>query len=227
MSTKIEVPGEYPGKFKFQKKVTQKHFDDKASNSAERAHLKIGLVALLLAVVALSATIYSMMPLKSVKIYRLEVDKLGNQNVVPMTSSEYEPSLNEVRSRIKETTENMFGINRVMKLNLTKVDKKMSGQAKKQFKEFLINEKPFARLAEHPDLIREVFVNGVSKITGSERVLLVDFSTKERIGQGEAITKRRTMTVSYEIKPAITDEEVLGDNPSGIYIVSFTLADLN
>lgn len=225
MSKKIEVPSEYPGKFSRKEKVTQLFFDSQASNSVDRAHWKIAFFALLCFSLALVATIYTLVPLKTVKIYRLEVDKLGAQNIVPMATSEYEPSLTEVRARIKEMTEQMFAIDRLMKKNLTKVELKMSGQAKKQFKEFLINQKQFARLAERPDLFREVVVSGVSKI--SDKVLLVDFSTKERMGQGEPITKRYTMTVSYEIKPATTDEEVLGDNPSGIYIVSFTISELN
>lgn len=143
-----------------------------------------------------------------------------------MSNNEYVPADNEVRSRVKEITERMFAIEpRMLKKNLSKVEGFMSGQARKQFNEFLNSEKQFSRIVEHPDLLREVNVSAVSKI--EDKVLLVDFVTKERVAQSDQISKRHSMTIRYEIKPARTDEEVLGDNPAGIFIVSFTINDIN
>lgn len=225
MAKNLEAPTEPPGIYA-KKSSTQLFFDQKAKHDTDRAHWKIGFWMMIIVCCVLAGTIYSVMPLKTVKIYRLEIDKVGAQTITPMSAGEYTPSDNEVRARTKEMVERMFGIDiRLMKRNLTKVELMMSGQARKQFNEFLFADKPFQRVASQPDLRRDVQVSGVSKI--ADRVLLVDFVTKERTGTGDPIVKRRTLTISYEIKPARTDEEVLGDNPAGIYIVSFTLADIN
>ena len=225
MASNVEVPSENPGMFS---KLTTFVFNRHAQARTDNANLVIALIAVSFIAICECFTLYSIFPLKTVKIYRLEVDKLGNEAVVPMTTTEYEPGLNEIRSRIKETTERMFSINaRLQAKNLHKVDVMMSGQARKQFQEFLNKERQFGRVVEHPDLIREVEVSAVSKLSDSEKVLLVDFVTKERVGSAEPKVERHTITYSYEIKPAKTDAEVLGDNPAGIYIVSFTISDLN
>ena len=225
MADKIEVPSENPGKFS---KLTEFVFNTRAKKDTDNANLVFSLWIVSIIALALAFTIFSIVPLKTVKIYRMDVDKLGTEKIVPMSTTEYEPSLNEVRARTKEMVVRMYGINaRLMSSDIKKVEVMMSGQAYKQFQEFLATEKPFGRIVEHPDLIREVEVSGVNKITDNGKVLLVDFVTKERIGSSEQKVKRRTMTVSYEIKPAKTDAEVLGDNPAGIYVVSFTTNDIN
>lgn len=204
--------------------ASEKIFASAALSKTDKAHWKIAFF-LVLGLLCLSVfAIKGMLPLKTVSVYRLEVDSTGNQRVVKMATSVYEPSDNEVRSRLKEMIERMFSIEpRLLSVNLTKVESMMSGQARAQFSEYLKSEKIFARAQEHPDLLREVNVSGVNSI--APKVFLVDFTTKERIGTAPPILKRKTMTISYELVPPKTDEDVLGDNPAGIFVVSFTISD--
>lgn len=204
--------------------ASEKIFASLALTRTDKAHWKIAFF-FVLGLLGLSVfAIKGMLPLKTVSVYRLEVDTAGNQHAVKMATSVYEPSDNEVRSRLKEMTERMFSIEpRLLNLNLTKVESMMSGQARAQFSEYLKSEKIFARAQEHPDLLREVSVAGVNSI--APKVFLVDFTTKERVGTSPPILKRKTMTINYELVPPKTDEEVLGDNPAGIFVVSFTISD--
>jgi len=170
-------------------------------------------------------TINFLLPLKTVKLYRMEVDKDGVQSVYPLAISEYMPSDNDIRARLKELTILMWTIDPMLSKNMKRVQTMMAGQARRQFTDFLSEEKVFARVAEHADLTRETKVNSVAKLT--DNVFLIDYTIKERIGLSDAFSRRKTMTVSFVIKPAKTDEEVLGDNPAGIFVTSFTHADLN
>lgn len=190
----------------------------------DKNHWKIAFFVVLGLLVLTVLTIKEMLPLKTLSVYRVEVDNAGTQHVQKMSTTAYEPSENEVRSRLKEMVERMFAIEaRLLSINLTKVEAMMSGQARAQFSEFLKSEKIFARIQERQDLLREVSVAGVNSI--APKVFLIDFTTKERLGSAPPVLKRKTMTVNYEIVPPKTDEEVLGDNPAGIYIVSFTISD--
>jgi type IV secretory pathway TrbF-like protein len=154
----------------------------------------------------------------------MEVDSVGNYKVTNMTATEYSPSENEVRARIKEMVERMFTLDaQFTKRNISKAESLMSGQARKQFEEFLFKEQPFARLVKSPALFREVKVHAVTKI--EEKALHVDFTTIEREGTGEPKPVRKAMTLRYEVKAPETDDEVLGDNPSGIFVINFAIAD--
>ncbi|WP_223827348.1 type IV secretion system protein [Undibacterium oligocarboniphilum] len=202
-------------------------FNRNARDAVEKSQWKVACFVMAFVIVVLAFTINTMLPLKSVKIYRLEVDTLGNEKVVPMSASTYTPSENEVRARLKELVIRMYSINdaKRMDADLAKARVLMSGQAKAQFTDLINSEKPFLKLAEHPDYLREPKVNGVSKI--SDKVFLIDFLLKDRVGSSGQTTKHKTMTVTYEVKPPTTDEEVLGDNPAGIFVVSFTISDVS
>lgn len=222
----MDVPSELPGMYSG-KNPANLMFNKFARDVADMNQWKIAFFASLVVIGILAYAIKEIYPLKTVKIYRLEVDKLDKYAVVPLQNVDFKPSDNEVRARFKELITNMHVITdrKLTKANLGKAEAFFSGQAIRQFNDFLVNERIFARLVDKPDLVREVKINSVKPIESG--VMFADFSTFERIGASDRIEKRYSMTLRYEIKPATTDEEVLGPNPAGIYVVSFTISELN
>ncbi|WP_298150754.1 VirB8/TrbF family protein [Flavobacterium sp.] len=203
----------------------------KANRDAERdssiGFLKVTNCLLIVGILICGQIISSLLPLKTVAMYRMEVDSKGTVTPVKMVAEKYMPSENEIRARLKELVVRQFTIRskESLKTDLKIVENQMTGQARVQFSEFLRDDRPYFQITEKPDLTREVKVIIVNKPPGSD-IYFVDFETRTRVGINAPVVSRKNVLFNIFIKPARTDEEVLGENPGGIYVSSFQISDV-
>lgn len=203
----------------------------KANRDAERdsaiGFMKVTNISLVVSNIMLIVFLSNLYPLKTVSMWRVEVDSKGTVTPVKMVAEKYMPSDNEVRARLKELVVRQFTIRskESLKTDLKIVENQMIGQAKAQFNDFLRDDRPYYQISDNPELTREVNVLIVNKPPGSD-VFVVDLETRTRIGTNAPEIRRKNVLFNIFIKPAKTDEEVLGENPGGIYVSSFKISDV-
>lgn len=161
---------------------------------------------------------YALLPLKSIALKIVEVDKETGEVSRISSAPEYTPTNAMVKSRLNEWTEQMAVIDPyVTRENLRKSTVPLKGKAVQEHADWLREQNQFKRLLDNPQLVRTYKLNSID--VSKPNIAFVFFTTTER-GVGDTKIVRWRLTVHYVLAPPTTEEELL-KNPVGLGISHF------
>jgi len=185
--------------------------------------LVTAVIASAVAVLAVSATLFSLFPLKEIKPYIIEVAKDGSAYVPPQTeATEYKPQKATIEFFLRRWVTDAFTINQYSTVQTLDPRARMflrGANAIAAYKDFLAADGKFELLARDPTLVRDVEILGVTPIAGTKNGVVIDTKLITR-SQGKVTESRRLVTIYYELFPP-QDKKELEVNPIGIYITDF------
>lgn len=176
----------------------------------------------LLVILALVVAIMYMTPLRQVVPYIVKTDEASGQLVgKAVAADDFRSQVNDkmVAAEARAFVRGLMTIDPfVTRSNLERVSTRVTGKASVEFKEFLLSERPFERLAKTAGLVRTV--DAIQVDASQKNIAFVFAQVSERISSGEPIVSRWRFVVHYAIDPAI-DERGVQENPLGFVVTHF------
>jgi len=171
-------------------------------------------------IVVLVVTIAFMMPLVKTIPYMVKVDNDSGQILAkPVQIDEFKVENKFIAADARNFVRNLMSIDPFLtRRDLDRAASRVVGKAATEFKEYLILERPFERMAKTPGLIRTTEINSAD--ASQKNIVFVFAQTSERISSGAPILTKWRLTIHYVIEPSMS-EKSLQDNPLGFVITHF------
>ncbi len=181
----------------------------------------MAIVGLLLGLGGL-LTAASVLPLKEVRLWVVEVNPTSGVVNRPVEIQRIDPNLSVVKAELARWAEAVYAIDPTRSSEALRwANARSADKAVGQFAEFRARERIFERIQREPDLVRQVRVTAVD---ASQRgTAFIFLTTTERVGAAPpdpAKTKRFRVTINYKLVPATQEGELLA-NPLGLYVTFF------
>jgi len=185
----------------------------------------VALVALVLALGGL-LTAASVLPLKEVRLWVLEVNPSTGVVNRPVEIQRVDPNLSVVKAELARWAEAVYAIDPARSSeSLRWANARSADKAVGQFAEFRARERIFERIQREPDLVRQVRVTAVD--ASQQGTAFIYLTTSERVGAASpdpARTRRYRVTINYRLVPATQEGELLS-NPLGLFVTFFADAE--
>ena len=193
------------------------------SAKVEAARWFIVAVLSLMVVVVAIISIASILPLKEVRPWVVEISKDTGVVNRPVEVLRIDPNVLVVRAELARWVEAVYTIDPLRSKELLRwANGRVAEKANAQFTEFRGRERIFPRINEEPNLIREARVTAVD--ANQKGTAFVFVTTTERIGVGASdknIVKKFRVTLNYKFSTATQEQELLA-NPLGLFITYFS-----
>jgi type IV secretion system protein VirB8 len=180
-------------------------------------------LALAIASVILVAT---MLPLKEVKPWVIEVNPTSGVVNRPIEVQRVDPNLAVVKAELARWAEAVYAIDPVRSSEALRwANARTADKAVNQFAEFRSRERIFERINREPELVREAKVNAVE--AAQKGTAFIYLTTTERVGASPASadkTKRFRVTINYRLVPPTQEQDLLS-NPLGLFVTFFADAE--
>ena len=179
----------------------------------------VAFVEFFLIMVLVIAMAY-MTPLVKTIPYMVKVDTDSGQVVAkPVQLDEFKVERKMIAAEARNFVRNLMSIDPfVTRRDLDRAASRVVGKASTEFKEYLVLERPFERMAKTPGLIRTTEINSAD--ASQKNIVFVFAQTSERISSGSPILTKWRFTIHYVIEQNLT-EKSLQDNPLGFIITHF------
>lgn len=199
------------------------YFDLLASERVGKKRLLYVVAALLVICGALSATLYAVMPLKTIET--IPVWKVEGGRVVTdgQAVANWAPDQEMITYFVNSWAESVFDINAATIEATTRRAAEMTiGTATEQLRDLRERDNPMVLLRDSPGLIRTYEYSSANFV--SDNVILLRFRATTRRPGSSPQTNSYALTATFtRIKP--TDRNTLMRNPAGLYIKSFSLSE--
>jgi type IV secretory pathway TrbF-like protein len=207
-------------------------FQSTGSTVVANGRLFLINVFLLLIVIILSITLYSVYPLKTTEPYVISVD--GARGVVAKSTGEvqravdYTPDRPVLEREIYSFVDRLYAINadypKIVRDGHVAAYSYSRGRAITEFKAFMDAEQPYQRQAKTKGLIRTTEKKTIS-FREDGKLVLIRFRTNERsTDQPIPIARDWVMTLQFA-REQPTAKEVLDVNPLGLYVTHFEIVE--
>lgn len=187
--------------------------------NSSRAFVLAGLLAVLAggAVVGL----YGVATSKVAIPWLVEYNSSGEMISKPVKLQIVTPPQAVVKAELAKWLEQVYTIDSKQTVRLFgEANRRASGKAIEQFRDFRVEQDIMRRLREQPDFIRVATVNSVD-ISQGEGLAFAYVSTKESAGtEAPGNPKTFRVTLQYQIRPPKTEAEIFA-NPLGLYVTFF------
>ncbi len=181
----------------------------------------VALVGLVLGLVGL-LTAASVLPLKEVRLWVLEVNSTTGVANRPVEVIRIDPNIAVIKSELARWAEAVYAIDPARSSEALRwANARSADKAVGQFTEFRSRERIFERIQREPELVRQVSVTAVD--ASQKGTAFIFLTTTERVGTAPpdpAKTKRFRVTINYKLVPA-TQEAELRANPLGLFVTFF------
>lgn len=182
-----------------------------------------------LAVVAMATAIAAMLPLKETKPYIIEVAKDGSAYVPKQTEAvQYNPTFDTVTFFIRRWVTDAFTVNQYSTVQTLDPRARLllrGTNAIGAYKDWLAADGKFEKMAEDPQMTRDVEILAITPIAGTKNGVVVNTKLLIRAG-GRLREERRLVTVYYEFFPPDNRKDVEA-NPIGIFVTDFKVGNSN
>lgn len=130
------------------------------------------------------------------------------------------PSKAVLKAELGKWLEQVYTIDSKQTLQMFReANKRTSGKALEQFRDFRATEEVMRKIKEQPDFIRIVQVNSVD--VSQDGIAFAYLTTKESGGtEAPANPKTYRVTLHYKIVPPDTEAKIM-QNPLGLYVTFF------
>ncbi|CAG2155415.1 VirB8/TrbF family protein [Cupriavidus numazuensis] len=200
-------------------------FDRTTRLNVERNHWKIATLGI--GCIALAAIMTREPAPSVVKAVGVSADATGKPIVRELEA--FQPQAIQLQWAFKDLVTRWFTIEPIltpkvedsrMAKTIRSVRDQMLGSSRKQFEDWMDDDKPFAQVGASPTLVREVKVVNVAALPDS--TVAVEFIASTSEDGFKPRKQRYAVTFRYQVKPP-TSDGVLGTNPFGIYPVFFSI----
>ena len=175
------------------------------------------------AVAGLGVAFSALLPLKETKPYIIEVARDGSAVVPAQTEAvAYNPSFDSLTFFLRRWVVDAFTINQysTVKTLDPRARSFLRGEnALGAYRDFLSSDGKFVRMAQDPQMLRDVEILTTTPVAGTDNALIFDVRLVTRAA-GVAKEERRMVTVYYEIFPPKNRRDV-EINPLGIFVTDF------
>lgn len=208
--------------------AAQREFDTRQMLAAMNAKLLTATTIAVGAALAAVAAVAMLAPLKEVRPYVVKVDdKTGDVRVSERDDVRaFKPQWIHRAFFLRRWVEDLFTINRVLTTQVTdpRAQQFLRGQnAIAQFDAFRKSDATYERLAKDPALVRDVVVESLVPVAGTEGSAVATVRLTTRSG-GQSLVERRTVTMFWiEVTPKTQEEAAT--NPLGLYITDFRVSE--
>jgi len=173
-----------------------------------------------LVILALGVGIDLMTPLVKTVPYMVKIDSDSGQVLAKPVAAE--PFLVEPRfvaAEARSFVRNLMSIDPFLsRRDLERASTRVAGKASAEFKEFLLTERPFERMAKTPGLLRTTEINSAD--VSQKNIVFVFAQTSERISIGAPIVTKWRFTIHYVLDTTL-DQKGFEENPLGFVITHF------
>lgn len=182
------------------------------------SRLWVALFIALCVIACMALAISAMLPLKSIALKIVEVDKETGAVVRISSAPDYTPTAAMVKAKLNEWAEQMTVIDPyVTRENLRKSTALLKGKAVSEHADWLKEQNQFKRMLDNPQLVRTYKLTSID--VSKPNIAFLFFTTTER-GAGEPKIVRWRLTVHYVSAPPTTEEDLLR-NPVGLGLSHF------
>ncbi|TWO71438.1 type IV secretion system protein [Caenimonas sedimenti] len=192
-----------------------------SSKVNEARFFMIALAAVVLAL-ACVGTVASVMPLKEIRPWFVEVNPITGVVNKPVEIQRVDPNLAVVKAELARWAEAVYAIDPIRSRDsLRWANLRTAEKAVGQFAEFRTRERIFERIQREPDLVREVRVTAVD--VSQRGTAFIFLQTAERVGPTSPTpdkVKRFRVTLNYSLVPAKQELDLLS-NPLGLFVTFF------
>lgn len=213
-------------------KARNEFYQSTGSTAVANGRLFVISMFLLAIVVILSATLYSVYPLKTTEPYVIAIDEA--RGVVAKSAGdvkravEYTPDRPVLEREIYSFVERLYAINadypKIVKDGHVVAYSYTRGRAVTEFKAFMDSEQPYQRQTTTRGLIRNTEKKTIS-FREDGKLVLVRFRTNERTAdQTVPVARDWLMTLQFA-REQPTAKEVLDVNPLGLYVTHFEIVE--
>jgi type IV secretory pathway component VirB8 len=196
-------------------------FSDLVSESRVQA-ARWFLIAVIEGVVimALCVGIDLMTPLVKTVPYMVKIDADSGQVLAkPVAAEPFVVEPRFVAAEARSFVRNLMSIDPFLtRRDLERASTRVVGKASAEFKEFLLTERPFERMAKTPGLIRTTEINSAD--ASQKNIVFVFAQTSERISVGAPIVTKWRFTIHYLLDTTL-DQKGFEENPLGFVITHF------
>lgn len=181
-------------------------------------------IVLLIGLVACLSALNMLMPLKTAVPMIIKIDRATGEIVgKPVEVAAFKPGEAEKKYFITRWIRDIIDLEPgITERNLREAFGFVRGKASDEYKDFMKQTRPLARLMEEKTLTRKTDI--VSFNFTTENAASVRFQTEERQAGASPVIKRYAAFITYEIYPPKTDREIV-ENPLGLFITHFTIAE--
>ena len=180
------------------------------------------VIACLAIFVALGASgaLYSVAVSKVAVPWMYPVSETGGVMSKPVRLEPTTPSKAVLKAELGKWLEPVYTIDSKQTLQMFReANKRTSGKALEQFRDFRATEEVMRKIKEQPDFIRIVQVNSVD--VSQDGIAFAYLTTKESGGtEAPANPKTYRVTLHYKIVPPDTEAKIM-QNPLGLYVTFF------
>lgn len=181
----------------------------------------VALVAMVLGLAGL-LTAASVLPLKEVRLWVLEVNPATGIANRPVEVQRIDPNLSVIKAELARWAEAVYSIDPARSSEALKwANARSADKAVGQFAEFRSRERIYERIQREPDMVRQVRVTAVD--ASQKGTAFIFLTTTERVGAAPpdpAKTKRFRVNINYRLVPATLEGELLS-NPLGLFVTFF------
>lgn len=189
--------------------------------SANRSFL-VAFGCILLASASI-ATVATVLPLKEVRPWVVEVNPTTGVVNKPVQIDRIDPNTAVIKSELARWAEAVYMIDPLRSSEALRwANARTADKAVAQFAEFRAREKIYERMRTEPDMVREAKVAAVD--VSRKGTAFIYVTTSERVGAGAAApekTKRMRVTLNYRLVPPTQEADLL-TNPLGLYVTFFS-----
>lgn len=182
---------------------------------------RYAVLALMSSLVSLGlvATLFALLPLKSVTPYIVEVEPTGKATLVGAVR-EFNPTQAQIVYFVSRWTEALWGIDPALTTKSLEASYAMTrGKANEVFRQHVAAYKPIERSASDKSLSAAVQVKSVNFV--GDGLAMVRFEVTERRREAKPTVDTYMMTLHWLIQPPKTAEEIM-QNPIGFFVTDFS-----
>lgn len=198
-------------------------FENYGSAVVEKTRYFLLAFIALVVIIAQGVAIYSLLPLKTVTPYVIEVEKAtGRVEAANAVAQVYEPGQPEQQYFVGQFVTKLLTIDRATTRKFLSDAYGMTrGAAVDQFTTWLAKDRPIELLTKDPTLTRTVEIKSVNPLPNSAFLVRVQTSTRQMGGTAPVI-KNNALTVHFALVQPKTDKEIL-ENPIGFFVTHFSI----
>lgn len=188
---------------------------------------KLLMASIVSGVTALAAVmaVVGLTPLKQSVPYIVTAAPTGEVKVVATETGRFEPQWIHKEYFLRQWISDLFTINRTLTVQITdpRAQAFLRGNtAIAQFDAFRKADQTYERLAKNPGLVRDVEIESLAPVAGSNNGAVATVKLTTRNGEMVQVEKRLVTVFWVEIPPKNRDEALV--NPIGLYITDFKIS---